>query len=203
MYYGQSIDGKRVDEKIIELFPHLNKTNGFFIEAGAAEGIEDSSCKFFEDLGWDGINIEPFKETFDKLIQNRPKAINLHLALSNKVEEASFASTAHTFFGCGSINGPNDYLVSQLKGNKDLIVYSKVKCITYKELPIDRPVDLFVLDVEGHELKVIDGMGDTNMPDIFVIEYGHVGLKPLDEKVLGLGYKKVFVDSVNVFYNKK
>jgi len=205
MYYGQKIDGKPVDQKILEVFPQLNKSDGFFIECGACDGIVDSSCLFFEKLGWKGINIEPFKEMFDRLVKNRSGLINLNVALSDYNGKANFASTLNTFIGCGSIDGPNDYLINQLRGNKH-IIYSTVETITYKNL-IEKQnvkvVDLFVLDVEGHEIKVINGMKDCDvLPEAFVIEYGHVGFKDLNDVVIGLRYKLMDKDSVNCFYQK-
>lgn len=206
MYYGQKIDGKQVDQKILEVFPQFNKSGGFFIECGACDGIVDSSCLFFEKLGWKGINVEPFKEMFDRLLQNRSSSININVALSNFEGKVNFASTLNTFIGCGSIDGPNDYLINQLRGNKQHVIYSMVESITYKKL-IERQnikfVDLFVLDVEGHEIKVIEGMkGCDVLPEVFVIEYGHVGFKNLNDIVITMGYKLIDKDSVNCFYKK-
>jgi len=207
MFYGQKIDGEFADKKILEVFPYLNKKNGFFIECGAADGIIDSSCKYFEEsLNWKGINIEPFDCLYKKLIKNRPNSINVFGALSNKIGEVNFASTLHTYIGCGSINGPNDYLKSKIKDNKK-IIYSKVKTITYEYI-INKynitKIDLFVLDIEGHELEVINDMKKCSiLPDTFVIEYGHVGLEKINNSVYNLGYKFIINDSVNSFYEKK
>ena len=66
-------------------------------------------------------------------------------------------------------------------------------------------LDLFVLDVEGHEYEVIDGMIDaTIFPDVFVIEHGHRSPQDFIEKlkVLPVKYKLDYVSFVNSFFIK-
>ena len=53
---------------------------GFYIDVGANDPVVDSVTKAFYDSGWRGINIEPVKEFYEKLQQDRPDDINLQLA---------------------------------------------------------------------------------------------------------------------------
>ena len=61
--YGQ-------DRFMNETFFH-NQSDGVFIDIGAHNGISLSNTKFFEELGWKGICIEPIPEVFEKLQHNR------------------------------------------------------------------------------------------------------------------------------------
>lgn len=66
-------------------------------------------------------------------------------------------------------------------------------------------LDLFVLDVEGHEFEVIDGMVESTIfPDIFVIEHGHRSPEDFVEKlkILNVKYKLDHVSYVNSFFIK-
>ena len=48
------------------------KTNGYFVEAGAAGGITSSNTYVLEkQLHWQGICVEPLKFFYDILIKNR------------------------------------------------------------------------------------------------------------------------------------
>jgi hypothetical protein len=48
------------------------KRNGFYIEMGAFDGVQESNTRMFElCLGWKGLLIEASPRTFEKLIQNR------------------------------------------------------------------------------------------------------------------------------------
>ena len=62
------------------------KKNGFFIECGAADGFNLSSCKFFEEfMGWKGINVEASPAKYAKLVENRPNSFaNVNKGLLNE-----------------------------------------------------------------------------------------------------------------------
>ena len=46
--------------------------NGFFIEAGAAEGVKLSNSLFFEmKRNWRGLLVEPSPNYFERLLQKR------------------------------------------------------------------------------------------------------------------------------------
>ena len=84
-YYGQIFNGVPVDRFLHEKY-FYNKPNGFFIECGAADGFNLSSCKFFEEfMGWKGVNVEASPAKYAKLIQNRPNSF-LNLNTENKKE---------------------------------------------------------------------------------------------------------------------
>jgi hypothetical protein len=49
------------------------KRNGFYIEMGAFDGVQESNTRFFElCLGWKGLLIEASPTTFENLKHNRP-----------------------------------------------------------------------------------------------------------------------------------
>jgi len=48
-----------------------NVTDGFFIDIGASEHEYQNNTFFFEDLGWNGILIEPRKQELENLIKNQ------------------------------------------------------------------------------------------------------------------------------------
>jgi FkbM family methyltransferase len=63
------------------VFP--GKRNGYFVEAGAGDGIAGSSCFLLESqLGWKGICIEPHDVCFARLQQNRPNSIHANVCLA-------------------------------------------------------------------------------------------------------------------------
>ena len=72
-----------------------------------------------------------------------------------------------------------------------------VKCGRYDQI-IDqvmkekfngRNIDLFVLDVEGYEINVLEGMKNSAyLPHVFCIEYPMIGLDNLKNKLYDMGY---------------
>ncbi|SMB98234.1 methyltransferase, FkbM family [Thermanaeromonas toyohensis ToBE] len=57
---------------------------GFYIDVGACDPVVDSVTKAFYERGWRGINIEPVKKWFERLVEDRPEDINLQIAISNE-----------------------------------------------------------------------------------------------------------------------
>src|SRR3990167_983172 len=68
----------RVDIKILPYLKDIE--NGFFIEAGALDGLFMSNTKLLEDSGWNGILIEPSYKAYQKCTQNR-KGLVINCAL--------------------------------------------------------------------------------------------------------------------------
>jgi len=181
-----------------------NEKNGFFIEAGAYNGNAHSICKWFEDtLNWTGINIEPEPIMFKSLIKNRPNCINLNCALSNE------NSTAE--------------LLAPIKSDKVLIGHSTiaehrkaefkkvsesytVDTITYTWLVENHKVnrvDLFVLDVEGHELEVLEDLITCDiLPRVLAVETNKIPKEDILNLLSPLGYKIGYADKHDTYFSR-
>ena len=205
-FYGQF--DPPVDKVLYEYYFQNNNTPGFFVECGAYDGVTESSCKFFEEtLDWKGINIEPSPLFFQKLELNRPKSINLNLALSDKNIITSFQQVIHPemgeFFGWGSLCHTSEHKQQLIDEGCTFKTYM-VRTITWrnliKEYRIEH-VDLLVLDVEGTEREVIEGMRNSEvLPKILCIEHEHLGVKEVKALLKSLGYKYNFSEKVNSFF---
>lgn len=205
-FYGQW--DPPVDKFIYENY-FKNKENGICIECGALDGLLESSCKFFEEFrGWTCVNVEPAPPTYEMLIKNRPNSINIKAALSNKKGSAKFTHAIHPSygkrFGNGSLTHSQEHKRSLVRDGCKFEEY-KVDLITYKdllEISKIKSLDLFVLDVEGHEIQVLEGMkGAKILPDVFCIEHGHLGSQ-LNKHLTDLGYKFDKKSHNNSFYIK-
>ena len=56
-------------KKIHELLG--SNLSGYYIDVGAFNGLQGSKTKYFEDIGWQGIAVEPHPISFQKLESNR------------------------------------------------------------------------------------------------------------------------------------
>jgi len=175
MYYGQEY----LDKFIHETFFHNDMRNGFFVECGAHNGVSENTCKFFEEtLEWKGLNIEPVPYNFDKLIQNRPNCINECYALSSSNGTAIFKNPIHPEIGrnlgCGSLSHSPAHWETIKNFEMDIF---EVQTTTFLDLYNKHSlpdIDLFVLDVEGHEneaLKGILAIPEHAYPKVFCIEH--------------------------------
>lgn len=204
-FYGQW--NPPVDQVLFERY-FQSRRNGFFIEAGAFDGLIESSCKFFEEsLGWRGANLEPTPWNFRLLEKNRPTSLNLQLALSDARGTATFTQAVHPqrgqHFGNGSLQHTPEHLqILQKEGCR--FEQFPVQTITYREFVAEQgiaQVDLMVLDVEGHEPEVIAGMANSPvLPRVLCVEHGHRGVDGTTRLLAPLGYRYDFSSHNNSMY---
>ncbi|MCF6303463.1 MAG: FkbM family methyltransferase, partial [Devosiaceae bacterium] len=193
-FYGQF--NPPVDQFLFETYFKDRKEPGFFIECGAYDGRIDSSCLFFkETLGWKGANIEASRYLYRSLVVNRPGETNVFCALSDKAGTAVFRNAIHPElgrrFGNGSLNHTKEHIKELEDRNCEFEEY-EVPTIPFRDLIEQydiKQVDLFVLDVEGHELAVLKGMkGSSVLPSIICAEHGQLGVEALRGPMEELGY---------------
>jgi FkbM family methyltransferase len=201
-----------VDKVIYERY-FIDYSNGISIECGAFDGLTENCTKFFEDnLNWKTINIEPLNHIYKKLILNRPNSINKNIALSDKIGSANIRVYNINNYGIDNNNASINHTENHRKQleimSNNKYIEQPINTITYKQLIQDLKInqlDLFVLDVEGYEFNVIEGMiGEDILPDLFVIEHGHSEVGVFDEILnkLNSKYKLDYVSFVNSFYIK-
>lgn len=203
-FYGQW--NPPVDQFLYENY-FKDVKNGVFIECGAFDGVTECCCKFFEEfMGWTGVNVEPVPGVFENLCKNRPDSTNIQGALSDVATTATFTQAIHprhgNNFGNGSLSHTESHKHSLVRDGCKFEQY-EVNTFTYVqllEMAGITKLDLFVLDVEGHELSVLEGMkGAAVMPDVFCIEHGHLKDR-LYSEVEALGYKLDKTSHNNSFF---
>ena len=167
----------------LKLKNYLNFQDGFYIEAGANDGVRQSNTKIFEELfGWKGILIEPSISAYHECLINRPESIVINCALTDSDD-------------IKSINGDFDgNLMSSIggirRGNKynTIDVLSRTLTSILDEYNINN-VDFISLDVEGYELSVLKGF-DMNRwkPKYILIEINGDDRTLIEEYLLPFGY---------------
>ena len=191
---------KRLNDKYFH-----NKKDGFFIEAGAYDGSAHSICKWFEDtLNWTGINIEPEPRLFRSLIKNRPNCINLNCALSN---ENSTAELLVPMKLNKILRGHSTIAEHRKSKFKNVSVLHTVDTITYTQLIENHKVskvDLFVLDVEGHESEVLESLIACDvLPRVLAVETNKIDKNVLLDILRPLGYKLDWYDRTDSYFIKE
>lgn len=185
-FYGQW--KPRVDEVLFRNYFEEQKT-GFAIECGATDGVYHSCCRFFEEYGWKIVNIEPNKEEFSVLVKRRPKSINIRAALSNRNGKAILHKD--TLAGIAKDTDSGKWIVET------------ISCQTLFDMIQNRQIDLFCLDIEGHEPYVLKGIMDSGLtlPKIFCIEYPFCTIKKI-KKILGDKYRFDGISFNNIFFSR-
>jgi FkbM family methyltransferase len=161
------------------IYDHFFKETpkGVFVDIGAHDGITFSNTKFFEELGWEGICIEPIPEVFEKLKKNR-SSICVQGCISNKSGMGRFLRIkGHPEMLSGLI----DYYDPNHLGRALTEVHSSpenscevipVECFLLNDILEKNSyfhVDYLSLDTEGGELDILQSI-DFEKFDIEIVE---------------------------------
>lgn len=108
--------------------------SGFFVDVGAYDGIEHSNTYALEQLGWDGLCIEPLEGPFGEMTKSR-SAKCLNIAVSD--HDGAVMMDGHRVVDHGPWTA---------------------HCRKLSSLNLPPVIDYLSIDVEGHELQVLAGM---------------------------------------------
>ncbi len=181
-----------------------NLQNGFYVDVGANDPINDSVTQAFYEKGWRGINIEPMEFYYERLINLRINDINIRTAVGNNPGLIPFYEIPNT--GISTVSKE----IAQKQMNAGWSIVEKtIPVITLNEILIKyAPPEIHFLkiDVEGSEYEVIEGL-DLKFwrPWILIVE----AINPLlsqgfvdtwEPIVLAASYELVYFDGLNKFY---
>ncbi len=147
--------------------PH---SEGFYIDVGANNPIEDSVTKLFYDQGWHGLNVEPSRFWYARLVTERPRDININAAVSDKPGLAKLYD--HPDGGLGTmVEQFADRHRDELKIPLQTVEVEAVTLAELCERHAPSTIHFLKVDVEGFEEQVIRGMDFTRFrPWILCVE---------------------------------
>jgi FkbM family methyltransferase len=135
--------------------------NGIFVDVGARDGIVASNTYYLErEFGWTGVAIEPHPEFFQQLVAKRscrcvnvaagraPATLDYVKLLEGSIDHSALLSTFRDQAG--------------LRQMKHEIISVPVEPLSsiISDLPVVHYLDI---DVEGHELEVLQGIDFTRI----------------------------------------
>jgi len=156
------------------------KKNGFYVDVGCYHPIHRNNTHLLHKQDWMGINIDTSEFSIDLFNHARPKDLNYHCAISNKNEtvklfyqkELSQLSTTE-----------RDQTEIVFQGN---IKEKEIQAFTLDEILNrdkykDTKIDFLDIDVEGADLKVLEGLSfDKFKPELVCIEIHAKEIKQSD-----------------------
>lgn len=207
-------------DKYLETNIFKGYKNGFFVDVGAYDGIKINNTLYFEKYNnWTGINIEPIKKVYDKLVINRPNSINLNYAICNNNGITNFiCNTGYTEMISGIEDNYNKkHYQRLLKENHKMGSTTEIIKVNTKKLETicDENKVLHInylsIDVEGSEFEVIKSINfDRVFIDVIEFEnnYDDISIpiiKYLEKRNFVLIYKSNDIFMINKksnFYKK-
>lgn len=173
IHFGISNSQNRMDKKILNLCK--NKTNGFFIEVGAYDGINYSNTYLLEKkYDWRGLLIEPLKKEYEICKKYRANSIVVNNILSNYQDLDKYFKITHSGLESLIVDHahslmPSDHLNKKSLQKNNNYIKSTTLDNLLKTYDI-KHVDILIVDVEGFEINLLDGFSLEGLIDYILIE---------------------------------
>jgi FkbM family methyltransferase len=178
--------------------------NGTYVDVGAQDAKVDSVTKWFYDCGWSGINIEPHPDYFAQLTRERPRDINLQIAVADADGAAQFCFVRES--GLSSLD-MGAAVIAAKHGLASEVGTVRVR--TLDSVLAEHPradIHFLKIDVEGSEAKVIASIDlSKHRPWIILIEATEPASTAttwhcFESVIVERGYQRVHFDGLNVWY---
>ena len=156
------------DTEVINYFK--NKTKGFYVDVGCYHPIHRNNTYLLYKKNWNGINIDTSQFSIDLFDYMRPNDLNYNCAISNKNEiiklfyqkELSQLSTTESIQAEMVFQGNIKEKVIQAFTLDEILNKSKYK---------NSKIDFLDIDVEGADLKVLEGLSfEKFKPELICVE---------------------------------
>jgi hypothetical protein len=142
------------------VFPGLR--SGYFVEAGAGNGFNGSSCYILErEFGWRGICVEPNNLLFGQLAKSRPRSIHENVCLTASSRSVRFIAGEPGSLD-PHLSGIRENLLQYKNGGDQVVLRGRE--IAKPGTPLadllgkhraPSLIDYAALDLEGSELEVL------------------------------------------------
>ena len=146
-----------------------DKKDGFYIDVGCQHPIKNNNTYLLFKKGWTGINIDLDNVNIDLFNFFRPKDNNINSAISNKVEKVKL----FYYHQKSPINTLDEKISLKQQAKIEKIIDIQTNTL---ENILDnysiKTIDLLTIDVEGFELKVLNGLNfDKYKPSVIIVEF--------------------------------
>ena len=212
--------GTHAEDLLLRAFSDLDqRKHGFYVDIGAYHPNKASNTKFFYDLGWSGLNIDPNPASIEEFNRDRPRDTNLTIGVSDVAEELDYY-----FFGeSHTINTFDRNTAEKFKEVFNLKIQKVIKVpvvpineVLAEHVPGGQKIDFMSIDVEGFEMRILKALDfDSFGPEYLLIEdLDHEGLNATDQEVLHIkdsdqnrfmesrGYKLLGKTAQTLLYSK-
>jgi FkbM family methyltransferase len=178
---------------------------GYYVDVGANDPIVDSVTRWFYQQGWSGINIEPVPHWHQRLQVDRPRDINLQIAISTTVGRLTLYDVPDTGLSTLSLEVAE---VHQQGGVPvaEMMVPSAPLDTLLAQYAGDRDIHFLKIDVEGLERDVLKSMELERFRPWIILVEATLPRSPVtnhhlwEDLLTTRGYLFAYFDGLNRFY---
>lgn len=177
---------------------------GFYIDVGANAPTADSVTRAFYERGWHGINIEPLPRHFAELQAERPRDINLQLAVGETEGEITLHAPDVRGWATVASEVARHHDAQGVPMARFTVPLRRLDTLCARHAP--QTIHFLKIDVEGYEKQVLAGMDFRHFrPWVVVVEAvaphsWRSNSAAWEDLLLQHDYQCVYHDGVNRFY---
>jgi len=182
-----------------------SRTDGFYVDVGAGDPVTLSVTKWFYDLGWSGINIEPNRSLFKKLCADRSRDVNLECGAGASPKTAEFMEMPRPELSSFDSRVHQSAREQKIFGTTRTVRVVPLTGIL-DQYAGERRIDFLKVDVEGWEREVLRGLDlEKYRPTLILIEstWPETRIESQSEwegDLIAARYTFVYFDGLNRFY---
>lgn len=179
---------------------------GFYVDVGAWDPTADSVTKHFYDRGWSGINIEPQPDLKAKFDEDRPRDINLQVAISSEVGEARLLVPPLSALATLNFAPANPAVAVHYENSREILVPTAPLSQILAEHAGERVIHFLKIDVEGLERVVLESTDIGRFRPLLVMLESTLPCtttpdwESWEPILLSQGYRFTLFDGLNRFY---
>jgi len=186
----------------------LRHDDGFYVDIGAFDPDVDSVTKLFYERGWRGINVDPVPEVIALFDRERPRDINVQVAVSVEPGSAELWTGPAELVGHSTLDPAiaRAHLADDIEFTRSTVPTMRLDDLLAERVPAGTSIDFLKIDVEGHERAVLESCDWSRWrPRVVVVEC----LQPYAEGsthgewehiMLANDYTMTLFDGLNRFY---
>ena len=160
------MDGE--DTAVLNYFK--DKKDGFYVDVGCYHPTHRNNTYLLRKQDWKGINIDTSEFSIDLFNHTRPKDLNYHCAISNKNEMIKlFYQKELSQLSTTERNQAKTVFHGNIK-EKEIQAFTLDEILNRDKYK-DTKIDFLDIDVEGADLKVLEGLSfDKFKPELVCVE---------------------------------
>ncbi|MCF8160594.1 MAG: FkbM family methyltransferase [Polaromonas sp.] len=177
--------------------------HGFYVDVGANDPSDDSVTRSLYERGWSGINVEPLARHIRALQAQRPRDINLCVAVGAQEGEIEIFDTAVRGWATANADVARAHRANGVQVRASKVPLRRLDGILAEFAPAQ--VHFLKIDVEGFEEDVLRGMDFARWrPWVVVVEVTAPNSQLVNDRwaplLTGAAYRCVFFDGLNQYY---
>lgn len=176
---------------------------GFYVDVGASEPELRSVTRHFYERGWRGVNVEPVARVHAMLVRQRPRDLNLCLAVGGERGTLTFFEFEAEGISTLSQDFAEHFVRQGLPCRRREVEVRTLRDLCEAHCP--GRIDFMKIDVEGWEAQVLAGADWRRFrPRVLLVEAFRPDARPTwpawEPLLLAQGYLFAHDDGLNRFY---